>query len=242
MTVIPAIDIIGGECVRLSKGDYEDKKSYFRDPLEVAKRFEDAGLTRLHLVDLDGARSGEIKNLKTLERIAGSTGLTVDFGGGVKTTASLNAALCAGAAFVTCGSIAVRDPETVLLWLEEYPGRLILGADCRNGFVSTSGWMEDSALEVTSFIKGWREKGFDTCISTDISKDGMLMGPSFALYDAIAECVPEMKVIASGGITTTEDLKKLALSGLYGAIVGKAYYEGHITLKEMKEAECLQRG
>ncbi|MGN0907872.1 MAG: HisA/HisF-related TIM barrel protein [Bullifex sp.] len=242
MTVIPAIDIISGECVRLSKGDYEAKKSYFRDPLEVAKRFEDAGLTRLHLVDLDGARSGEIKNLKTLERIAGQTALTVDFGGGIKTAASLNAALDAGACWVTCGSIAVKDPLTVLDWLDQHPGRLILGADCRNGFISTSGWMEDSSLEVTSFIGSWNEKGFDTCISTDISKDGMLMGPSFGLYESILKKVPGMNVIASGGITTYEDLKKLSDAGLFGAIVGKAYYEGHISLSEMKEAECLQRG
>ncbi len=242
MTVIPAIDIIGGECVRLSKGDYEQKKSYFRDPLEVAKRFEDAGLSRLHLVDLDGARSGEIKNLKTLERIVSLTKLTVDFGGGIKTDSSLNAALNAGASFVTCGSIAVKDPETVLIWLEEHPGRLILGADCRNGLVSTTGWMEDSTLEVTDFIKKWSSKGFDTCISTDISKDGMLMGPSFSLYESIMNKVPEIKVIASGGITTADDLGKLSEAGLYGAIVGKAYYEGHITLSDLKEAECLQRG
>lgn len=238
MRIIPAIDIINGECVRLTKGDYEAKKRYFKDPLEAAKRFEAAGLSYLHVVDLDGAKGGEIKNLKTLERICTNTSLCVDFGGGIKSLQSLESALNAGAKFVTCGSIAVKEPKLVLSWLEKYSTKLILGADCRDRMISTSGWLENSDLDVITFIQNWEKCGFNYCISTDISKDGMLMGPSFSLYEDIIKHIPNMNVIASGGISSLEDLKNLKSLNLFGAIVGKAYYEGYITLSELKEVEC----
>ena len=240
MRIIPAVDIINGECVRLTKGDYEAKKSYFKNPLEVAKRFEAAGLSRLHLVDLDGAKSGEIKNLKTLERICSNTSLIVDFGGGVKSTDALEAAFNAGASFVTCGSIAVKNPTLVLSWLDKYSTKLILGADCKDRLIMTFGWLEKSECDVIDFISSWVEKGFKTCISTDISKDGMLSGPAFELYEDISKKIKGIDVIASGGISSFEDLLRLKKQNLYGAIVGKAYYEGNLTLEELKEAECLQ--
>ena len=238
MKIIPAIDIINGECVRLTKGDYDAKKSYFKDPLEVAKRFEAAGLSRLHVVDLEGAKSGEIKNLKTLERICTHTSLCVDFGGGIKSISSLESALNAGAKFVTCGSILVKNPDIVLTWLEKYSDKLILGADCRDRMISTSGWLENSNIDVISFIKRWKARGFNYCISTDISKDGMLKGPSFMLYEEIINNIPNINVIASGGISSLDDLIKLKSLNLFGAIVGKAYYEGYLTLEELKEVEC----
>ncbi len=239
MLIIPAIDIIAGEAVRLAKGDYNTKTVYYHDPLDAAKLFEGAGLKRLHLVDLEGAKAGHIVNLKTLERVASNTSLTIDFGGGVKTTEDLEAAFNAGASQVTCGSIAIRNRELVLEWIERFGAdRLILGADCRNGFVSASGWLEDSTLEVTSFISSYTEKGIQYCISTDIAKDGMLQGPSVGLYEKILSKEPKLKLIASGGVSSVEDLYQLKRAGLYGAIVGKAYYENRISLKELREVVC----
>lgn len=238
MKIIPAIDIINGECVRLTKGDYEAKKSYFKNPLEATKRFEDYGFTRLHVVDLEGAKSGEIKNLKTLENICSNTSLIVDFGGGVKSTSALESALAAGASFVTCGSIAVKNPSLVLSWLEKYNDKLILGADCKNRMIATFGWLETSDIDVITFIQEWKNRGFSYCISTDISKDGMLKGPSFELYEDISNSIPDINVIASGGISSLEDLLRLKNMKLSGAIVGKAYYEGYLTLEELREVEC----
>ncbi len=238
MLIIPAIDIIGGEAVRLSKGDYSTKKVYYRDPLDAAKLFEGAGLKRLHLVDLEGAKAGHIVNLKTLERIASKTGLAIDFGGGVKSTEDLESAFDAGAMQVTCGSIAIKNRDLVLEWIDRFGAeKLILGADCRNGFVSASGWLEDSALEVTSFISSYTKKGIGYCISTDIAKDGMLQGPSVELYRRILSKEPELKLIASGGVSSVQDLVSLRSAGLYGAIVGKAYYENRITLAELQEVQ-----
>lgn len=235
MLVIPAIDIIGGRCVRLSGGDYSTSKAYYDDPLDAAKSFEGAGLTRLHLVDLDGAKSSEPKNLAVLERIAKETSLTIDFGGGIKNKNSLQSAISAGARYVTCGSIAIKDKEEVLSWLDDFKDSLILGADCRNRMVSASGWTEDSSEDVVSFIRYYFEKGLKCCISTDISKDGMLSGPSFELYSEIMQAVPGLDLIASGGISCLQDLEKLSTMKLYGAIVGKAYYEGRVTLKQLEE-------
>ncbi|MCR5732393.1 MAG: 1-(5-phosphoribosyl)-5-[(5-phosphoribosylamino)methylideneamino]imidazole-4-carboxamide isomerase [Sphaerochaetaceae bacterium] len=236
MRIIPAIDIIAGEAVRLTKGDYSTRTVYYHDPLEAAKAFEGAGLERLHLVDLEGAKAGHIVNIKTLERIASKTTLVIDFGGGVKSTEELERAFNAGASQVTCGSIAIKDRELVLSWLEKFgPERLILGADCRNGMVSASGWLEDSTLEVTSFIDSYHKKGMVYCISTDIAKDGMLMGPSVDLYKKILEKEPGLKLIASGGVSCVEDLYTLKEAGLFGAIVGKAFYENRITLSELGE-------
>jgi phosphoribosylformimino-5-aminoimidazole carboxamide ribotide isomerase len=233
MLIIPAIDMINGECVRLSKGDYKTRKVYEKDPLEMAKRFEGAGLTNLHLVDLDGAKAGAVQNWSAIEKIAKHTGLKVDFGGGVKTDEQLARLFELGIDKVTCGSIAVKNREKVLSWLERYPGRLILGADCLNGNIETAGWLEKSNLKVEEFVSGYFANGFRYCISTDISRDGMLSGPAFDLYEKLSAISGELCLIASGGISCPEDLKRLASMGLYGAIVGKAYYEGRLTLEEM---------
>lgn len=237
MIVIPAMDIIDGKVVRLSKGDYSSKVEYSANPYDMARMFEDAGLTHLHLVDLDGARGSIPCNLKVLEEVASKTELNIDFGGGIKSIESLKSAISAGAREVNVGSIAARDRDKVLSWIEEYKDYLILSADCRNGFISVSGWNEDTSLEVISFISDYNKAGLKKVISTDISKDGMLLGPSLELYSSIMTALPDESVIASGGVSSYEDLIKCRELNLYGVIVGKAYYEGKITLRELKEAE-----
>lgn len=235
MRIIPAIDIIEGKCVRLSKGDYDTKKVYSKDPLEVAKEFEDAGISFLHLVDLDGARSKHIVNYKVLERIASRTGLSIDFGGGLKSDQDLRIAFESGAAQVTGGSIAVSEPATFLSWLETYgPGRIILGADARKGKIAVSGWEKESALELLPFITDYFQKGVRYVISTDIDKDGMLEGPSTELYASILSELPEVNLIASGGISEFDQLPELAEIGCEGVIIGKAIYENRISLKELE--------
>lgn len=237
MIVIPAIDIIESHVVRLEKGDYASKKEYSSNPLDMAKRFEDAGLRHLHLVDLDGAKGGAPKNLKVLEEIASKTKLSVDFGGGVKSLESLESVLSAGADEVSVGSIAAKDKELVFSWLEKYGDRLILSADCKNRILSISGWKEDTTIEIIPFINEYFDKGLKKVISTDIAKDGMLTGPSFDLYSDILNHIPGEKVIASGGISSIDDVYRCASIGCHGVIVGKAYYEQRVTLKELKEAE-----
>ncbi|HKL60209.1 MAG TPA: 1-(5-phosphoribosyl)-5-[(5-phosphoribosylamino)methylideneamino] imidazole-4-carboxamide isomerase [Sphaerochaeta sp.] len=234
MDIIPAIDIIGGACVRLSQGDYALKKEYASDPLEMAKRFEDYGLKRLHLVDLEGAKSGSIVNLKSLERIASNTSLIIDFGGGIKGSGDLRDAFNAGASMVTCGSIAVSDPPLVESWLARYGSeRFILGADAKDGMIATHGWLETTELKVGPFIDSYLKKGFFRVICTDIALDGMLSGPSFALYDELLATRPSLHLIASGGIASIEDVYALHKAGLGGAIIGKALYEGAITLEAL---------
>lgn len=237
MIVIPAIDIISSRVVRLEMGDYSSEKEYSSDPLEMAKRFEDTGLRHLHLVDLDGAKSGEPKNLKVLERIASKTELSVDFGGGIKTLGSLESALSAGAREVSVGSVAAKNKEQVFSWLDKYKDRMILSADCRNRMISVSGWKEETGIEVISFIREYFDRGLEKVISTDISRDGMLSGPAFDLYSDILKSIPDEKVIVSGGISSIEDVYKCASIGCHGVIVGKAYYEQKVTLKQLKEAE-----
>lgn len=233
MKIIPALDIINGKCVRLSKGDYETQKIYSENPLEIAKEFENHGIQYLHLVDLDGAKSKTIKNLKILESIASETNLIVDFGGGIKSKTDLENAFNAGANQVTIGSFAVENPAECEEWLRVYGGeKLILGADCLDRKIKTSGWLIDSAIEVIDFLKAYEQKGFRQVICTDISKDGMLQGPSFQLYEEIINQV-DMKLIASGGISSIQDLHGLKSIGCYGAIVGKAFYEGKIYLTEL---------
>ena len=234
MDIIPAIDIMDGHCVRLRKGDYGSAKSYSSDPLSMARTFEDAGLHRLHLVDLDGAKGRGICNLDVLERIASKTSLVVDFGGGIKNEESIASAFNAGAAYVTCGSLAIKDRPLTLSFLERYGGRLILGADSENGRVKASGWLEDGGVDVIDFTKSYEGRGFSYLIPTDIARDGMLSGPSFSLYEKIMKS-SSIPLIASGGISSLSDLIALKKMGLSGAIVGKAYYEGLITLDEMKE-------
>lgn len=232
--IIPAIDIIGGKCVRLSQGDYASQKVYNEHPLEVARMFEDAGLQRLHLVDLDGARQKQIVNYKVLETISTRTSLTIDFGGGLKNDNDLRIAFECGAAMVTGGSIAVTHPETFVEWLLSYgPERIILGADVRDGKIAVSGWQEESSLDIFPFIKGYMEKGIRKVISTDIRMDGMLAGPSYDLYNEMLDEFPELFLIASGGISCMDDILKLAENSVPAVITGKAIYEGRLTLKEL---------
>lgn len=237
MRIIPAIDIIDGKCVRLSKGDYDTKKIYNEHPLEVAKEFEAHGIEYLHLVDLDGAKSKHIVNHKVLEQIASQTSLKIDFGGGLKTDDDLRIAFESGAKQITGGSIAVKDRNTFINWIEKYGSdKIILGADAKDEKVAVSGWLEDSKEELIPFIQAYQKKGITYVICTDISKDGMLEGPSFDLYAKILEKVdPTIKLIASGGISTFDELPKLAEMGCEGTIIGKAIYEGRISMQQLEE-------
>lgn len=234
MKIIPAIDIIDGKCVRLKFGDFKQKKIYNENPLEVAKQFEDAGITYLHLVDLDGAKNGKIINYKTLESIANKTNLTIDFGGGLNSNEDLRIAFESGAQMITGGSIAVKKPSIFERWLCEYGSKkIILGADVRNNKIAIKGWQEDSVLTINELIELYQDKGIDKVICTDISKDGAMIGPSFELYKQLMENFPEKNFIASGGVTTINDVVKLKEMGMYGAIIGKAIYEGTIKLKDL---------
>lgn len=236
MEIIPAIDLIDGKCVRLTQGDYAQKKEYSSNPLEVAQRFADHGIRRLHLVDLDGAKQRTVVNLNVLEQIATHTSLTVDFGGGVQSDEDLRRVFEAGAQQVTGGSIAVRQPEVFLRWLDQYGAdKIILGADARDRLVAISGWQEKSALDVVDFVRDYQQRGVGHVICTDVAKDGLLQGPSFALYDELRTQVPLVHLIASGGITTVDDLRQLKADGLHGAIIGKALYEGTLTLPDLTE-------
>ena len=235
MRIIPAIDIIEGACVRLSKGDYATKKVYNENPLEVAKQFEAHGITQLHLVDLDGAKSKHIVNHKILEQIASQTSLKVDFGGGLKTDEDLRIAFESGASQITGGSIAVKNPETFKSWLSKFGSdKIILGADAHNRKIAISGWLEESDDDVVEFINSYNKEGVSYAICTDISKDGMLEGPSFDLYEEILKSTPDLKLIASGGISTFDELPKLAAMGCEGTIIGKAIYENRISLKQLE--------
>ena len=237
MRIIPAIDIIEGKCVRLTKGDYDTKKVYNENPLEVAKAFEDSGIEYLHLVDLDGAKAQHIVNYKVLEQIASKTSLKIDFGGGLKTNEDLYIAFNSGAKQITGGSIAVKDPKTFEGWISKYGSqKIILGADSNEGKIAISGWQEDSQEDLIPFIKAYQKKGIHYVISTDISKDGMLEGPSFELYKSIIEeCSSQsIKLIASGGVSSIEDLPKLKEIGCEGVIIGKALYEGRIYFRDLE--------
>ncbi|MDO4461594.1 MAG: 1-(5-phosphoribosyl)-5-[(5-phosphoribosylamino)methylideneamino]imidazole-4-carboxamide isomerase [Bacteroidia bacterium] len=232
--IIPAIDMIEGRCVRLSKGDYNTKKVYNEDPSEVAKMFEDAGIKRLHVVDLDGAKAGHIVNHKALEKITTSTNLIVDFGGGLKTTEDLNIAFECGAQMVTGGSIAVKKPEEFCSWIEKFGGeRIILGADAKNKKIAVTGWLEDTDAELIPFINQYVDKGIKKVICTDISKDGMLQGPNTELYKEILSSQPGLWLIASGGVSCNEDIAMLDAAGVPAVIMGKAIYEGKISMAQL---------
>ncbi len=234
--IIPAIDIIEGKCVRLSQGDYNQKTVYNEDPLEVAKKFETAGIKRLHLVDLDGAKAKHIVNYKVLEKIAVKTNLVIDFGGGLKSDEDLKIAFHSGAAMVTGGSIAVKEKDIFLSWLEKYGNeKIILGADAKDGNIAVSGWQESTEIPVIDFIEQFYSEGIKKVISTDISRDGMLSGPSFELYAEILEKLPEVEIIASGGIASMDDILKLNEMDVPGVITGKAIYEGKISLKDIEK-------
>ena len=230
MELVPAIDIIEGKCVRLTKGDYDTKKVY-GDPLEMAQKFEEMGLSRLHVVDLDGAKSRHVVNLATLKAITSHTNLVVDFGGGVKSDDDLERAYEAGASMVTVGSIAITDPDRYLGWLERYGAeRLILGADVRNGVVSINGWKEDSDVRLEDFLLRYMKAGTKNVLCTEISRDGTLEGPAIELYKSILKRYPECYLIASGGVGCTEDIQALEAAGIPAVVFGKAYYEGKISL------------
>lgn len=234
MKIIPAIDIIDGKCVRLSKGDYDTKKIYNENPLEVAKEFESFGIQYLHLVDLDGAKSKHIVNQKILETIAKETSLEIDFGGGLKTLEDIETAFNSGAKQITIGSIAVQDPDFCFDLIEKYgPEKIILGADCENRKIKTSGWLEESQLDVIDFILKYKNKGIKNVICTDISKDGMLQGASDELYREIVEKTA-VQLIASGGISCIEDVEQMKKIGCSGTIIGKAIYEGRISLQQLQ--------
>ena len=232
--LIPAIDIIDGQCVRLTKGDYDQKTVYRDSPAEVAKEFEQKGFKRLHVVDLDGAKSKHIVNDKVLHRITTETNLTVDFGGGIKTDEDIEKAFSAGAAMVTVGSIAVTQPELFIGWLEKYGAdRMILGADVRNGKISINGWKEDSAEDLLPFLRKYIDAGVKTVLCTEISKDGTLQGPAIELYKEVMAAYPTLHLIASGGVSSIDDIKALDRAGIPAVVFGKAIYEGKINLNEL---------
>lgn len=242
MEIIPAIDIIEGKCVRLSQGDYTKKTIYNEDPLEVAKEFEDAGLTRLHMVDLDGAKAKTIVNHKVLERMARHTGLVIDFGGGLKSNDDLRIAFECGASMVTGGSIAVKDRIAFESWILKFgPDKIILGADVKDEMISVTGWTEDTSLELMPFLKSYIDKGISKVISTDISRDGMLTGPATELYKRILETFPSLYIIASGGVSDINDVIALEESKIPAVIIGKAIYEGRIKLSELKRFVISQK-
>lgn len=235
MKIIPAIDLMDGKCVRLSKGDFSTQKTYNENPLEVAKAFEHHGIEYLHLVDLDGAKSQHIVNHNILEKIASKTRLKIDFGGGLKTDEDLRIAFESGANQITGGSIAVKNPEVFKKWLSVYGAeKIILGADVHGDKIATNGWIETSDQDLTDFVKTYQSHGVTTVICTDISKDGMLQGPAFELYKDLLAATKNLGLIASGGISTFEELPKLAALGCEGTIIGKAIYENRITLKQLE--------
>ncbi len=240
MELIPAIDIIEGKCVRLTRGDYDTRKEY-GDPVALAQEFEQLGFRRLHVVDLDGARSRHVVNKETLRAICSATRLTVDFGGGVKTDEDIREVFDAGAAMVTVGSVAVTEPDTYLRWLRTYGAeRLILGADVRNGMVSINGWKEDSAVALSDFLAKYLAAGTRNVLCTDISRDGTLQGPAIQLYTDVTKAYPQCRLIASGGVSSIADIEELERAGVPAVVFGKAIYEGTINLKELTK-RCLQK-
>jgi phosphoribosylformimino-5-aminoimidazole carboxamide ribotide isomerase len=235
MTIIPAIDIIDGKCVRLTKGDYNQKTIYNEDPLEVAKQFEDAGLERLHLVDLDGAKAGQVKNWKVLEKIASKTKLVIDFSGGISSQKNLELTFNSGAAYASIGSIAVKDEFTFSGWLLAFgAGRFIIGADVKEELIVVKGWTETTTLTVFDLIDTYKSKGVKQFFCTDVNKDGLLEGPSTMLYKKILNQHPSIDLIASGGVTEIKDIEELREAGCSGVIIGKAIYENRISLTELK--------
>ena len=233
--IIPAIDLIDGRCVRLTQGDYGQKKEYSADPLDMAKQYEDCGVSRLHIVDLDGAKAKQPCNLRTLEKIASGTSLDIEWGGGIKDSVSLRSALDAGAGRIICGSVAVDNREEFLSWLSEFgSSKIILGADVKDGKVATHGWLKDSGLTLAELMDWYVPAGLTQMICTDISKDGMLQGPDFEFYVDLKRAFPTVDVTLSGGISCMADIEKAAQLELHSVIVGKAIYEGRISLKEIE--------
>ncbi|MFN8416011.1 MAG: 1-(5-phosphoribosyl)-5-[(5-phosphoribosylamino)methylideneamino]imidazole-4-carboxamide isomerase [Cytophagaceae bacterium] len=232
--VIPAIDIIDGKCVRLTQGDYQQKKEYHSNPLEIAKQFEGVGIQRLHLVDLDGARLKKITNQKVLETIANNTSLVIDFGGGLQSDEDLKVAFDSGATQITAGSIAVKNPAMVKSWMQKFgAGKIIVGTDSKDGKIAVSGWQETTSIEIDTLVEEYLPYGFSYSICTDVAKDGLLQGPSFDLYQRLHSKYSQVNWIASGGVAGMDDIVRLNEMGVYGVIVGKAFYEGKITLEQL---------
>lgn len=239
--IIPAIDLMDGKCVRLTQGDFLRRRTYADDPVEVAKTFEDAGLTRLHIVDLDGARSGIPANLHVLERVAKATELRIDYGGGIKTDDDIKRVFDAGAEFVNIGSVAVKDPELFFEWIAVYGSdSILLGADVRDGMLAIHGWQTDTDFEIITFLRKYYSCGVEQAFVTDIDKDGALLGPAVELYSEIIREVPDLKLIASGGVSSLDDIDQLERIGCTAVIVGKAIYEGRVTLGELAKNSCSQ--
>jgi phosphoribosylformimino-5-aminoimidazole carboxamide ribotide isomerase len=237
--IIPAIDLINGHCVRLTEGDFNQQKTYNNSPVEVAKWFEAEGITHLHLVDLDGARARKPVNLAILEAIASQTNLSIDFGGGIQSQEAIEQAFSAGARQITAGSIAVRDPKIVQQWLQGYGAdRIIVGADFKDDLIAINAWSEKSGLALNEFITDYCQQGATTFICTDVSKDGKLQGPATSTYQELVLNFPEVHLIASGGVTTIQDVQELQQAGVFGAIIGKAIYEGTLTFRELKSYLC----
>jgi phosphoribosylformimino-5-aminoimidazole carboxamide ribotide isomerase len=234
--IIPAIDIIDGNCVRLSQGDYQTKRIYNESPVEVAKEFEANGIMRLHMVDLDGAKQGRIVNLKTLETVASATRLEIDFGGGIKTTEDVQNVLNAGAAMINIGSIAVKQPELVDTWIQQFGAeKILLGADVKDENIMISGWLQSADINIINYISAYINRGINKIFCTDISKDGLLQGTSIDLYKKILTAFPQLHLVASGGVSTITDVEELDAIGCSGVIIGKALYEGKIQLYELKK-------
>ncbi len=234
--IIPAIDLIDGKCVRLTQGDYNQKTEYNNNPLEVAKAFEGAGIKRLHLVDLDGAKAKKIINHKVLESIASNTNLHIDFGGGLQSEEDLKIAFDAGAKQITGGSIAIKNEEMFTSWIEKFgPERIILGADAKDKMIAVSGWQETTSVSVFDLIQKYTDKGIKYTISTDVAKDGLLKGPSFDLYQEMQDKFPSLHIVASGGVAFFDDILKLDEMGIFAVIVGKAFYEGNISLSDFEK-------
>lgn len=232
--IIPAMDLIGGKCVRLTQGDFSRKTVYSDDPLETAKRFEAAGLQRLHIVDLDGARTGTPANLHILKRVAAGTSLTIDFGGGIKTESDVAAVFGTGASIVTVGSVAAKQPELFLSWVEKFGGdKILLGADTKKGKVAIDGWQTRTAIPILAFLRNFAERGVANAFVTDIDRDGAMTGPSLKLYRQITAAVQKINLIASGGVTSIDDIDQLERIGCAGVIVGKAFYENRIKLEDL---------
>lgn len=236
MQIIPAIDIIEGKCVRLTRGDYNQKKIYNERPLEVARQFEDAGLQRLHLVDLDGAKAGAVTNWKVLETLASKTGLAIDFGGGIKTEKDVQIVFECGSRYATVGSMAVKEKDTFVSWLKKWgTDQFLLGADVRHEKLTISGWTESTEIWIYDFIQEYMEQGVQQIFCTDVAKDGALEGPGIELYKSILEKFPTLHFIASGGVSNMDDIYRLRDIGCSGIIIGKAIYEGRISLEELKK-------
>lgn len=234
--IIPAIDVIDGKCVRLSQGDYQTQKIYSESPVDVAKEFENAGITRLHMVDLDGAKQGRIINLKTLELIVSLTKLKIDFGGGIKTKENVQSVLNAGAAMINIGSVAVKQPALVEDWIKEFgTDKILLGADVKDENIMINGWQQAANINIINYISSYLNKGLENIFCTDISKDGLLQGTSIKLYKKILASFPELNLIASGGVSDIGDIEALDEIGCSGVIIGKALYEGRIQLKQLKK-------